>query len=390
MERRMKQIKAGAKAFPLACALGLFAAPSVSAGNSMPGAKIIATVPIGAGASSNDVAVNPTTGRVYIPNFSSFNVSVLDGHTNTIIATIPVGNGADGDVDGPTSSAIDEKTNTIYVTNNNGVLSVIDGNTNNVTSQYTVDTTIGMFGITALANPRLSRKTGKLYVSNEGAQYDVIDPKSQKVLSTIPTDNAGWLAINQRTNKIYAPQYWDGTVWVIDGDTDKVVKIIQGVGLPSVPLGCYDGPDGMTDTSHTCATQSSGLDGVAVDEVNNRIYVVGTNDNRLVTIDGNTDKVINIQYIKNTTGFGLLQVAVNPLTNTVYTIDDAITTDGIVTVVDGNTNQITDSVPTAPYANLYGVAVNPRTGIIYVVGDGDQFTANPVSSLYVLEPTQTK
>ena len=43
-----------------------------------------------------EVAVNPSGTRVYVANRNSENVSVIDTMTNTVITTIPVGEGTDG------------------------------------------------------------------------------------------------------------------------------------------------------------------------------------------------------------------------------------------------------------------------------------------------------
>ncbi len=72
------------------------------------------------------VAVNPGTNRIYVANFVSNNVSVIDGATNSVVATVSMGNG-------PESVAVNPGTNRIYVANfvsNN--ISVIDGATNSV------------------------------------------------------------------------------------------------------------------------------------------------------------------------------------------------------------------------------------------------------------------
>ena len=148
---------------------------------------------------------------------------------------------------------------------------MINGHTNQVTETFVIDTnSSGEYGL-ATQDIVFSKKTGKLYVANASTQIDVVDPVSRKVLKVISDDNANFLAINQRTNKIYASQYWDGTVWVIDGDSDEVVNVINGVGQPAVPDDCYLGPQGEAG----CTNISSGLDHVAVDAENDRVFVGG-------------------------------------------------------------------------------------------------------------------
>jgi YVTN family beta-propeller protein len=56
------------------------------------------------------VAVNPATDTIYAVNVFGRDVSVVDGHTNKVTATVKLG----GE---PLRAAADPKTDTIYVTN---------------------------------------------------------------------------------------------------------------------------------------------------------------------------------------------------------------------------------------------------------------------------------
>jgi YVTN family beta-propeller protein len=75
---------------------------------------VIDTIPVGINPAG--VAVNPLTNRIYVGNLNSDNVSVIDGSTNTVIATIPAGDGA-------SAVAVNTATNAIYVANSNDILS---------------------------------------------------------------------------------------------------------------------------------------------------------------------------------------------------------------------------------------------------------------------------
>ena len=67
------------------------------------------------------VAVNPSTNTVYVANAFGNSVSVINGSTNTITATVSVGTH-------PRGVAVNPSTNTIYVTNQGGnSVSVING-----------------------------------------------------------------------------------------------------------------------------------------------------------------------------------------------------------------------------------------------------------------------
>jgi len=361
-----------------------------------PGVKIIDSVTWPSGYGPNHAAINTRTNRIYIANLAGGSVSVVDGKTDQIIDTIAVGDSTVGTpgYTGPAASAIDEKTNTIYTINDNGILSVIDGKTDKVTASFTVDTNNATFGLFTEDIVR-SSKNGMLFASNYSNQIDVVDPGLKKVLAVIPDDNANFLAINRRTNKIYAPQYWDATVWVINGDSYQVEAVIDGVGDPAVPDECY-----LPNSPVPCSNPSSGLDRAAVDESTNRIYVAGVNDGSLFTIDGNTNKVVKHQTVAP----GQFDVTVNPFTSTLYTINFA-TAD--LSVFNTRSSRLLDTIsigsgftPAGCYVDQntctdFGngpssVAVNPLTGRIYVVDYGDVFSSAPNGTLKVLIAGRTE
>ena len=78
-------------------------------------------------------AVNEVTNRVYVVNYGSSDVTVIDGVSNRPIATVKVGLW-------PQQIAINTKTNTIYVVNTHAnSVSVIDGRTNTVAATVPAD-----------------------------------------------------------------------------------------------------------------------------------------------------------------------------------------------------------------------------------------------------------
>ena len=57
----------------------------------VPAQTVITTIPVGD--FPTGVAANPSTNRIYAANESDDTVSVIDGVTNSVVATIGVGNG---------------------------------------------------------------------------------------------------------------------------------------------------------------------------------------------------------------------------------------------------------------------------------------------------------
>ena len=362
--------------------------------------RVLAAVQIGAGAGTGAVAVDERTGRVYVANGGAWGtdpsnplvstVTVLNARTNRVVATVKVPSAlgpSTGRPNGPGAFAIDEQRNVVYVLGADGTVSVLDGWSNRVLRRFAVPTDPNAFEGAFTPSIVFSDRTAKLYVSVGNTSIDVVDSRTGRVLKTIPDDQAGFLAIDQWTNTIYADHYWDASVSVINGPTDTVTGEIPGVGTPASPDDCY--------LSSTCTTESSGLDGLAVDPELNRLYVVGTNDGSFVTIDTRTKKVLATQRI----GGNLFNVAVDPITHRIYAISDLGAT---MAVIDGSSGRVLDTgiavgVPPAPpscdesieectVGGLpQGVTVDGLTGRIFVGDYGDITTPDPLGEVVVLE-----
>ncbi|MDQ8739018.1 hypothetical protein [Paenibacillus sp. LHD-38] len=72
--------------------------------------NIIATVTVGDGPALFGITANPVTNRIYVPNLDSINVSVIDGVSNTVLATLTL-----AQFSNPTGADSNPITNLIYV-----------------------------------------------------------------------------------------------------------------------------------------------------------------------------------------------------------------------------------------------------------------------------------
>ncbi len=339
-------------------------------------ASLAGTVTLPEGAGAVDAVINSKHNTLYIANSGAHSVSEFSIGSQSVTETISVGAS-------PVAIAGSESANTLYTFNADGSVSVLNSVSHKLVANFPVDTTAsGLLGL----NPRdivHSQRTGKLYAINGFNQIDVIDPVTRKV-TVIPDADASNVAINQATNTLYVSQYSSGAVWVIDGTSDSVTSIIENVGLPAQPAGCYQGVGGP----NACLQMSSGLTQIAVDEILNRVYVLGQYDGSVVTIDGKTNQVIGVQFI-NSGAYGL---AVNPLTHMVYA-DNFVTP--ALWAIDGRTGQIRDVVNfnslfcdtanTSCYdqTDLKSVTVNPATGSVYTLDQGD-LNPNKTSQIYIV------
>jgi DNA-binding beta-propeller fold protein YncE len=155
---------------------------------------------------------------------------------------------------------------------------------------------------------------------------------SQKILTTIQIGGfTGQPAINTTTNMIYIPNQTTGAVAVINGQTNEIVT--------EIPVG-------------------PSIYAAAVNPKTNLIYVGGfSTSGYIAVIDGSSNTV--------TATIPVLvagSIAVNPNTNLIYFSSGL----GNVSVLDGATNQVIDTIATSPGCCIQGIEVNANTDRIYV------------------------
>ncbi len=276
------------------------------------------------------VAVSPDTSRLYASEISNDTVAVMNTRTNRLITRIPVG-------DGPTAIGLNRATNLIYVENRfENSISVIDGATNTVvatipTPTYGVSTRIGV-------NPL----TNRIYaISGEDpTAVVVIDGATQAIITSIYVDYvAKEIDVNPATNRIYVTKFHVGDlgtneVVVIDGAADTVIAHIplgsygdgRGLGVNPTTNRIYvtAGPalrnnvlvviDGATNTILAVVDLGGRLPGVGVDSPANRIYVTDSTREAVRVIDGVTNSLSGTFEV----GRSPQGVAVNSLTHRVY------------------------------------------------------------------------
>lgn len=217
--------------------------------------NIRATVPAGRVPSGIDHVDVGGNSRVYVSNYASNNVTVIDGRTDQAIATIPVGSN-------PTSVAASPVTNAnplplVFVTNgSDNTLSVIDATSNTALTPVPLT---GKFP-TAVA---VNRRTNLIYVATAASDsVQVIDGRAFSQIRTFPykatiTGVPGGiaLAVDESRNRIYVANA-PGGLTVIEGALNQAIV--------RVPVG--PAPNGVAynpNTSHIFVT-NAGNDTVSV------------------------------------------------------------------------------------------------------------------------------
>ncbi len=231
----------------------------------------------------------------------------------------------------PESVAVNETTNTIYVTNRgSATVSVIDGTTGVVTSTISTGS--------MPASVAVNETTNTVYVANQGDEsVSVIDGATNTLTGTITVAGVHQVAVNAATNTVYATGYYSASVAVIDGASNTVTTTIAVDSYPS---------------------------GVAVDTTAHRVYVSSLGDHTLTVINSNTNAVAGVIAGM---GIGVNGVAVDESTHTIFANSNQ--GGGLTSVVDGVNNLVTQTI--AAGAQPVGVAVNATTHKVYVAAQGD-------------------
>lgn len=282
------------------------------------------------------VAVNTLTNRIYLTNW-------VDGTCSGVTSTLTAVDGVSHDVDvilpgacHPWGLAVDEALDRVVVANFVDVR-VVDGVTHAVLAEFNG----GSNENSAAIDPSLHR----LYVGSNNCispRVNVFDSEDYGFIAAVPLDGMPLhLAVNSVTHQVYvtkqyrcpnggATQIASTTLTVIDGTTNADVQ--------DIPL-------------------DAGLQGVAVDETTNRIYVANPTRSELAVIDGFTNVVqAHVPVADSPRG-----VAVNPATGHVYVTNYG--SSSVTAIDDVSGCHPRRQVGLHPEA----VAINPVTGRVYVV-----------------------
>jgi len=234
--------------------------------------------------------------ELYVSNFGSNTVSVINTTTKTVVDTISVGKGPLS----PTSNDILKK---LYVpSSTDNTISVIDETTHKVTKTLSVGKGPQYAAIDGLH--------GKVYVNNVvDKTVSIIDSATDTVVKTVPTGagtTSNFGVISAVYHRYYLPNATDGTLTIINTDTDTV--------------------------THTVSVGTAPVD-TLVDANGGDVYVVNQGSNSVSIINAATETTIgsfgvggspwrmadglNHLFILNTNGASLDSVTITSEENTI-------------------------------------------------------------------------
>lgn len=345
-------------------------------------APLTVTNTIVTGRAPTGVAVDSSSGTVYIANSGSNTVSVLDEKSGRVVGTIPVGTE-------PVDIVVDPARGTGYVTYAfAGWVSVVDLQRREVTRNVQLGRG-GRDGID-VAGLAVDPITGTVYVAETNAGVvAVIDGTTHAVTDRIKVREPLQVAVDPVRETVYVTTTTTSTtggVAVIDGKANTVVRTIAGPAAAvavdtttntvyittsrerSSSLRVIDGKSGQVRDTAELAYSA---DRVRVDENTGTVYVLGSYPGTVYAIDGKTHQVqtVTVGY----QGFEF-DMDVDPVTGVVYVSSNF---DNAVTVVNGS-----GSVP----ANGWEASVRGYPSV--VPGDPAGFYLGVVGDAWTVQVTQ--
>jgi len=323
------------------------------------------------------VAVNPATSKAYAVQPEADAVIVVDPKSRKA-QSVKVG--AE-----PLAISINPQTNRVYVANSgNGTVSIIDGATDKVIA--TVD--VGMLPTVIAVNST----NNKVYIARTFSNsMSIIDGASNTVATLEPGIQADAIAVNPVTNRLYMLNYESKNVTVLDGSNASLSKIstpahLWGIGMNPATNTVYAGNTGgstltIVDDAHESSSEATVGQipcAIAVDSNARRIYVANYAGDSVSVLDAATNSVLATVA----TAAHPQAVAVNTATHMAFAVSARTNT---VTVIDGSTNKVIANV--AVKGSPYAVAVDSANNQIFVESisghrltriDGKTLTASPV------------
>ena len=236
----------------------------------------------------------------YISNHESDTISVVNLTTNTVVATVNVGNC-------PVETMINPAGTKVYVTNyHSNTVSVIDAATNNVTAMVNVG--LNPYGIT------VSPDGTKVYVTNCGANtVSIIDVATNNVTATVKVGTYPYgITLSPDETKVYVVNEGTNNVSVIDVATNNVtatVKVgtyphgiaLNPTGTKAYVTNSYSDTVSIIDTANNNVTATVDVGpypvGIKINSAGTKIYVAHDGSNIFSIIDTDTNTVIlNVNF----------------------------------------------------------------------------------------------
>jgi YVTN family beta-propeller protein len=294
---------------------------------------------VAVGTAPAGMALNPTTGLLYVANAGDGAMSVVSTGTNTVVATVSfIPTVSLGGSPAPVGVGVDVSSNLVFVAESGAKqIAIIDGATNLI--RGTVPADPGPWGVA------VNQRTNTVYVTTLAGSVTVLDGTSgalRTVVRDVRLARPLGLAVNEATNQVFIASRDSNSVAVLDGETNAVVAAMPAGSMPAA---------------------------VAFDPTTGAIYVANAGANTLTVFNPPQNALVATR----TTGNGPVAVAVDPTNGTVY----AAAADGTVTELDSVGNTVA-TVSDPALTGVQGIVVGPNA--VYVTaGAGSAVVVLPLA-----------
>jgi YVTN family beta-propeller protein len=304
----------------------------------------------------NELCLCPRLNRIYIADSDGGDVSVIDGATGLIVATVPTASGVYALAYNPVNdklycaSSIDDK------------VTILAARTSEVTNRLRVDHDPSSL----VYNPANNR----VYCQGPAShRMIVIDGTTDQIRASVPAGiSSAALICNFAENKVYCANRDDSSISVIDGRSDSVVARVRVGEKPGAlvydPVAskvyCASGSrdsvyviSGITDSVIAVVPVGDGPVSLAYSAAFDKVYCGNERGNSVTVIDAGSDRVIATIPV----GLSPRRVFCNPVSGLVYCANFG---SGDVTVIQGANEQVLRTIP---------VQDGPRSIVANATGD---------------------
>lgn len=214
-----------------------------------------ATLNVSTGSSPAGIAVNPLTNKVYVANFGNFpnkgNVTVLYASNNNATKTLsPNAYFSTVAVNPATNKIYAGYCNQVFPASSQCSVEVIDGKTDSVIATVAASDGLSLIAVNPVTN--------KVYIAVNDVM--VLDGASNMPIATVSTgDDPHAIVVNTVTNKIYTADFSGSDVTIIDGYTNLTTTVATG--QSTCPNGLAVGPTNRIYVADNCANSILLIDG---------------------------------------------------------------------------------------------------------------------------------
>jgi YVTN family beta-propeller protein len=323
--------------------------------------RVLGSAPSTGLISRRAIVFNPTVNKAYAVDPEHNAVSIISGADHSQ-RSVKVG-------DGPLAITVNPVTDRVYVANtNSGTVSVLDGKSDAIVATVNV----GKRPYVLAANPA----ENKVYVSNTFSDLLTIIDGTTNTTSTVKTGSADAIGIDSKRNRVYLLGYEASSLTVLNGVDNSLSKVPAGamhlwsMELDEAAAMLYVTRIGNGDVvaidTHTHSLMPIGTGqlpcAIAANEKTRVLYVANCGDDSITVIDETKRVAVKTVHV----GSHPQAIAVDAKNDLIYV---ANTHGNSVTVIDGSGNTVMATLPAG--TNPYAMALDPGSGTLYVANLGE-------------------